>query len=149
MQHFDDARRVSLRYTIQNTRILGFTPFTNPWMPVTAKLSSRFYERIGDEATTELVEWLNAVDTAMHTQLREFIDLKFDRFSAEIATRFAEQDARMERRFAAQDAKFEAKFMQLHTDIARVEVRLAWQMLGTFVTLIGVLLALSERFIRS
>ena len=28
-------------------------------MPVTARLSKQFYERLGDEATNELVNWLN------------------------------------------------------------------------------------------
>ena len=28
-------------------------------MPVTAKLSRKFYERFGDDLTNELVEWFN------------------------------------------------------------------------------------------
>ena len=28
-------------------------------MPVTAKLSQKFYEKFGDEITNELVEWFN------------------------------------------------------------------------------------------
>ena len=28
-------------------------------MPVTAKLSRKFYQRFGDELTNELVEWFN------------------------------------------------------------------------------------------
>jgi len=31
-------------------------------MPVTAKLSRKFYERFGDELTNELVEWFNLID---------------------------------------------------------------------------------------
>lgn len=31
-------------------------------MPVTAKLSRRFYERLGDDLANELVDWFNAVD---------------------------------------------------------------------------------------
>jgi len=31
-------------------------------MPVTAKLSRKFYETLGDEIANELVEWFNQVD---------------------------------------------------------------------------------------
>ena len=33
-------------------------------MPVTAKLSRTFYERLGDDVANELVEWFNQVDAA-------------------------------------------------------------------------------------
>ena len=51
-------------------------------MPVTAKLSSKFYERFGDDITTELVDWFNAVDSTYQTQLREINDLNWERFKA-------------------------------------------------------------------
>jgi hypothetical protein len=31
-------------------------------MPVTARLSKLFYDRLGEEVTAELVEWFNNVD---------------------------------------------------------------------------------------
>ena len=31
-------------------------------MPVTAKLSKQFYDRLGEDIANELVEWFNAVD---------------------------------------------------------------------------------------
>ena len=40
-------------------------------MPVTAKLSRKFYEKFGDELTNELVEWLNQVDATYRSDLRE------------------------------------------------------------------------------
>ncbi|MCR4340567.1 MAG: hypothetical protein NUW01_11870 [Gemmatimonadaceae bacterium] len=43
-------------------------------MPVTAKLSSRFYEKLGDDVTNELVTWLNAVDAEFRNDLREAND---------------------------------------------------------------------------
>ncbi|OGU34556.1 MAG: hypothetical protein A3K13_12215 [Gemmatimonadetes bacterium RIFCSPLOWO2_12_FULL_68_9] len=39
-------------------------------MPVTAKLSRKFYETFGDEIATELVEWFNAVDATYRSELR-------------------------------------------------------------------------------
>ncbi len=53
-------------------------------MPVTAKLSRKFYERFGDEITGELVDWFNAVDTTYQTQLRELNDLNWERFKAHL-----------------------------------------------------------------
>jgi len=31
-------------------------------VPVTAKLSRKFYEKLGDDVANELVEWFNLVD---------------------------------------------------------------------------------------
>jgi hypothetical protein len=44
-------------------------------LPVTARLSGKFYERFGDDIANELVEWFNAVDSTYQTQLKEINDL--------------------------------------------------------------------------
>ena len=59
-------------------------------MPVTARLSRAFYERLGDEITNELVEWLNAVDRSSRTELRELNELNFARFDAKMGERLAD-----------------------------------------------------------
>jgi hypothetical protein len=59
-------------------------------MPVTARLSSRFYEKMGDEATAELVNWLNDVDAEFRAQLRDSNDRNWDRFRADLNTLRAE-----------------------------------------------------------
>ena len=51
-------------------------------MPVTAKLSRKFYERLGDDIASELVDWFNAVDLTYQTQLKEMNDLNWERFRA-------------------------------------------------------------------
>jgi hypothetical protein len=33
-------------------------------MPVTARLSKQFYDRLGEAVTNELVDWFNQVDAA-------------------------------------------------------------------------------------
>jgi hypothetical protein len=53
-------------------------------VPVTARLSKKFYERLGDDVTNELVEWFNAVDATYQNQLREHNDRNFERFSTEL-----------------------------------------------------------------
>ncbi len=69
-------------------------------MPVTAKLSRRFYERFGDEVTNELVEWFNQVYATYRADLRELNETNFARFDAKLEQRFAQQDAKWEKRFA-------------------------------------------------
>ena len=53
-------------------------------MPVTAKLSRKFYERLGDDIADELVDWFNAVDLTYQTQLREMNDLNWERFKSHL-----------------------------------------------------------------
>ena len=81
-------------------------------MPVTAKLSRRFYEQFGDELTNELVEWFNSVDATYRSGLKEVNELNFVRFEARLDQRFAEVDAKLERRFAESDAKWEHRFAE-------------------------------------
>lgn len=86
-----------------------------PWsitMPVTAKLSRQFYDKLGDAAANELVEWLNAVDNDYRSQLRELNELNFARFDAKMEQRFAESDGKWELRIAESDAKWERRFAE-------------------------------------
>ena len=59
-------------------------------MPVTAKLSRKFYETFGDELANELVEWFNQVDATYRADLRELTELNFARFDAKLDQRVAE-----------------------------------------------------------
>ncbi len=59
-------------------------------MPVTAKLSRKFYEKLGDDVANELVEWFNAVDATYRADLREFNELNFARFDAKQEQRLAQ-----------------------------------------------------------
>jgi hypothetical protein len=40
-------------------------------MPVTARLSKQFYDRLGEPIATELVDWFNDVDATYRADLRE------------------------------------------------------------------------------
>jgi hypothetical protein len=53
-------------------------------VPVTARLSKKFYERLGEDVTNELVDWFNAVDATYQNQLREQNDRNFECFSTEL-----------------------------------------------------------------
>ena len=92
-------------------------------MPVTVKLSRAFYERLGDEIATELVEWFNAVDLAWRTDLRELNDLNFARFDAKIGERLAELRADFDTKFARAEV-MEARFASVERRLDRVEAQL-------------------------
>ena len=51
-------------------------------MPVTAKLSRKFYEKLGDDVAAELVDWFNAVDATYKADLKETNDLNWERFKS-------------------------------------------------------------------
>lgn len=59
-------------------------------MPVTAKLSLKFYEKLGEDVANELVEWFNLVDATYRNDLRELNELNFSRFDAKLEQRIAE-----------------------------------------------------------
>jgi hypothetical protein len=59
-------------------------------LPVTAKLSKRFYDVLGEDVANELVDWFNAVDLTYRTELRELNELNFARFEAKLEQRMAD-----------------------------------------------------------
>src|SRR5436309_8249122 len=67
-------------------------------MPVTAKLSRGFYEKLGDELANELVEWFNQVDATYRSDLRELNELNFARFDAKVDQRLGQLEARLDAR---------------------------------------------------
>jgi hypothetical protein len=59
-------------------------------VPVTARLSQKFYETFGEDVTNELVEWFNSVDATYRADLRELNELNFGRFDAKVGERLAD-----------------------------------------------------------
>ncbi len=59
-------------------------------MPVTAKLSKKFYDTLGEDIANELVDWFNQVDTTYRSELRDLNELNFARFDAKLEQRIAE-----------------------------------------------------------
>ncbi len=104
-------------------------------MPVTAKLSKKFYETLGDDVANELVEWFNAVDATYRTELRELNELNFTRFDAKLEQRIAELRTELHREIA--DLRGE-----LHAGLAAVETRLIRWMFVFWVANLGTTIAL-------
>jgi hypothetical protein len=88
-------------------------------MPVTAKLSRAFYDKLGDALANELVEWFNQVDAAYRSNLRELNELNFARFDAKVEQRFAQRDATLERRFAELRGEIQIGLHSLETKLIR------------------------------
>ncbi len=88
-------------------------------MPVTAKLSRRFYEKFGDDITNELVDWFNMVDATYRSDLRELNELNYARFDAKLDQRIAELRAEMQVGFATADANLEQRLAQLETRLTK------------------------------
>jgi hypothetical protein len=95
-----------------------------PFMPASARLLQKIKETWGDEATQDLVTWVNEGQTVNRAEVRELADLYFARFSDRLEERIALSEARfgakLDERIAASEARFSAK---LDERIAASEAR--------------------------
>ncbi|MBP6668909.1 MAG: hypothetical protein KA180_05640 [Gemmatimonadales bacterium] len=89
-------------------------------MPVTARLSKRFYDTFGDEIANDLVEWFNQVDATYRQELREQNDLNWGRVEA----RIGQGEARMEARISQGEARMEARIGRVESRLVEMETRL-------------------------
>ena len=92
-------------------------------VPVTAKLSRKFYETFGEDVTTELVDWFNSVDATYRNELRELNELNYARFDAKLEQRLtalrADLDMKWTERWTALDAKFDRNLERLKSELLR------------------------------
>ena len=85
-------------------------------MPVTAKLSKRFYDVLGEDLANELVDWFNAVDLTYRSDLRELNELNFARFDAKLEQRLAELRAELRQEMAELRAELRQEIAQLRME---------------------------------
>jgi hypothetical protein len=88
-------------------------------MPVTARLSRTFYERLGNDAATELVNWFNQVDETNRAQLRELNELNFARFDAKMEQRLAELRAELFAEIATLRVEFRTALSEQKAELMR------------------------------
>jgi hypothetical protein len=79
---------------------------------ITARLSRKLHQALGDEAGEDLVTWMQQVDV-QRVELRELNELNFARFDARLSASVAELRREMQ-----------AGFGSLHQDMGSLEVRL-------------------------
>jgi len=114
-------------------------------MPVTAKLSRRFYEKLGDDVANELVEWFNSVDATYRADLRELNELNFARFDAKLEQRIAELEGRVNARLGLLEGKIESSAAATRAHLVK------WMFVfwtGTALTVIGAVLGLVPLLVR-
>jgi hypothetical protein len=58
-------------------------------VPVTARLSKRLYEVLGEDVADELVAWFNTMDVTCCADLRQLNELDYARFDAKLEQRLA------------------------------------------------------------
>ena len=97
-------------------------------MPVTARLSKLFYERLGEQIANELVEWFNQVDATYRSDLRELNELNFARFDAKLEQRLGELHAKLDAKIDRVTAELYAK---LDAKLDRVTAEQAYAKLDT------------------
>jgi hypothetical protein len=90
-------------------------------MPVTARLSKRFYEALGEDVANELVDWFNAVDSTYKADLRDLIEVQAQRFDAKLEQRLAETRADLR-------TEMHAGFADLRTEMGAVAAALRTEM---------------------
>jgi hypothetical protein len=111
-------------------------------LPVTARLSQKFYERFGDEIAGEFVDWFNAVDATYQHQLRDLNDLNWERFKAELHAAIAQSEARLTERMAQLEEKYSDRLSDTKSDIMKW-MFIYWS--GTVLSVGGLMLALLRK----
>jgi hypothetical protein len=123
-------------------------------VPVTAKLSKRFYDVLGEDVANELVDWFNAVDLTYRADLRELNELNFARFDAKLEQRLAELRAEFRQTTAESRAELLSELrrevgqlrIEFRSELHSVRVDLLRWMFGfwatTLLTLAGLMIAL-------
>jgi hypothetical protein len=100
-------------------------------VPVTARLSQKFYEKLGEDVTNELVNWFNAVDATYQDDLRELNESNFARFDAKVGERLAELRAELKVQMARLEATVTDRIARVKSDL------LKWMFTFWVSTLIG------------
>lgn len=88
-------------------------------MPLTPRLSRKLRQTLGEEATGDLVNWMQQVDTQRAEQ-RDLVELNFARFDARLAE--VRQETRADLAELRQETK--AGLAELRQDLSRLETKL-------------------------
>jgi hypothetical protein len=118
-------------------------------MPVTARLSKLFYEKLGEQIANELVDWFNAVDAAYRADLRELNEVNFARFDAKLEQRIAELRSELIIRIEGLEARLEARLeSRLSAFEATLERRFGEQSRWFFAAWAVLLVAIAGLWLR-
>ena|SRR5579872_2369795 len=88
-----------------------------PRVPVTAKLSKKFYDVLGEDVANELVDWFNQVDATYRADLRELNELNFQRFEAKLQQGLAELRTEFHRELGAAKSDLIKSYLYFWTPV--------------------------------
>ena len=88
-------------------------------MPVTARLSRKFYERFGDDIASEFVDWFNAVDLTYQNQLKELNELNWERFKATLQAESAAIRGELRAGLAEVRGDFRSEMAAMRADLIK------------------------------
>jgi hypothetical protein len=88
-------------------------------VPITAKLSKRFYDRLGEDVVNELVGLLNLIDSTYRSELREVNDANWARFEAKLEFEVARVRADFKADMAAFRGEIRADMAELRETLER------------------------------
>jgi hypothetical protein len=115
-------------------------------MPVTARLSRRFYEALGEDVANEMVDWFNAVDTTYKADLRDLIEVQAQRFDAKLEQRLAETRADLRAEIGQVRTEMGVGFAQVYTKMADLRAELIkWMFLFWLGTVAATLAGIFTR----
>ena len=124
-------------------------------MPYTANFSERFYEKLGHDVVTELIDLVNHMDLAYRTELRDQNEANFQKFEAvlraemaALGAQFETKLARFETKLAGLEGRMDVGFASLRGEMADLRAELAvgqatmlrWMVflfLGAVLTVVG------------
>lgn len=121
-------------------------------MPVTARLSKKFYDTFGDDIANDLVDWFNQVDATYRADLRQLNELNFARFDAKLEQRASQLQSMIEQRTSQLESKFEQRISQLESKLEakigalRAEL-IKWMFIfwaGTVIPVVGMVALLTR-----
>jgi DNA anti-recombination protein RmuC len=88
-------------------------------MPVTARLSKKFYDRFGDDIANDLVDWFNQVDATYRADLRQLNELNFARFDAKLEQRTTQLESKLEQGIARVEQKLEQRIGRVEAELSQ------------------------------
>jgi len=117
-------------------------------LPVTARLSKKFYERFGDEIAGEFVDWFNAVDSTYQRQLRDTNNLNWERFKAELHSAITQSEARSAEKLTLLETRLTERVAQSELRLTdKFSQMMKWMFIywsGTVLSLGGLIVLLGK-----
>jgi hypothetical protein len=111
-------------------------------VPVTAKLSRRFYEAFGDDITNEFVDWFNSVDSQYKSENRELAEGYYARFRADLEATEARLRAEFQWQLASVRADLRGEIAVVRTEASATRADLIKWMFVFWIGNVGAMAGL-------